>query len=46
MSSSSDEVLKLLQAWNRGDQEALEKLIGLVDLELRRIANAYLSSEL
>lgn len=45
MSSSSDEVLELLQAWNRGDQEALEKLIGLVDPELRRIAHAYLSRE-
>jgi RNA polymerase sigma-70 factor, ECF subfamily len=42
---SSDEVVDLLQAWNRGDQAALEKLIPLVDPELRRVADAYLRRE-
>ena len=42
---SSDEVVDLLQAWNRGDQAALEKVIPLVDPELRKVANAYLRQE-
>ncbi|HEY0763009.1 MAG TPA: ECF-type sigma factor [Pyrinomonadaceae bacterium] len=39
---SDEEVLKLLQAWNKGDEAALEKLIPLVDRELRSLAHAFL----
>jgi RNA polymerase sigma-70 factor (ECF subfamily) len=39
------EITDLLQAWSRGDPEALNKLIPLVDHELRRIAHAYLLNE-
>ena len=34
---TSDEVTKLLRAWNDGDLAAIEKLMPLVDDELRRI---------
>lgn len=39
------EITKLLQAWSRGDSQALAKLIPLVDHELRRIAHAYMLEE-
>jgi len=39
------EITDLLEAWSRGDQQALEKLIPLVDGELRRIAHAYMLKE-
>jgi len=39
------EITDLLQAWSRGDSEALEKLLPLVDRELRRIAHAYMNKE-
>jgi len=39
------EITELLQAWSRGDPEALEKLIPLVDHELRKIAHAYMGQE-
>jgi RNA polymerase sigma factor (TIGR02999 family) len=42
---SSDEVTELLRAWNGGDQTALEKLIPLVDRELRMLARSYLRRE-
>jgi RNA polymerase sigma-70 factor, ECF subfamily len=45
MTPSSDDVEELLQAWNRGDQEAFEKLVSLVDPELRKLATAYLRRE-
>ena len=35
----------LLAAWSRGDRSALEKLIPLVDAELRRLASYYLSRQ-
>lgn len=35
------EITDLLQAWGGGDSEALEKLLPLVDQELRQIAHAY-----
>ena len=44
-SPSSDEVTRLLKAWSVGDETALEKLLPLVDDELRKIANAYLLRE-
>jgi RNA polymerase sigma-70 factor, ECF subfamily len=39
------EVSSLLQAWNNGDQGALEKLTPIVYDELRRLARYYLSYE-
>jgi len=39
------EVTRLLMAWGEGDRNALERLTPLVDVELRRIAEAYLSRE-
>ena len=39
------EVTGLLIAWGGGDRDALEQLTPLVDVELRRIAEAYLSRE-
>jgi len=39
------EVTGLLMAWGKGDCEALERLTPMVDVELRRIAEAYLSRE-
>ena len=37
------EVTGLLMAWGDGDRSALEQLTPMVDVELRRIAEAYLS---
>src|SRR6476619_628380 len=39
------EITDLLQAWSRGDEEALAKLIPLVDHELKKIAHAYMLRE-
>ena len=39
------EVTGLLMAWGDGDRGALEQLTPMVDVELRRIAEAYLSRE-
>jgi RNA polymerase sigma factor (TIGR02999 family) len=39
------EITELLQAWSKGDSEALAKLIPLVDQELRNIAHAYMKRE-
>jgi RNA polymerase sigma factor (TIGR02999 family) len=41
----SHEITRLLQAWSRGDSQALAKLIPLVDHELKKIAHAYMSDE-
>ena len=43
--TKSHRITELLQAWSRGDDQALEELIPLVDTELRRIAHAYMSNE-
>lgn len=43
--SRTHEITDLLQAWNRGDSQALAKLIPLVDRELKRIARAYMLNE-
>jgi RNA polymerase sigma factor (TIGR02999 family) len=43
--SRTHEITKLLQAWSDGNSRALEKLIPLVDHELKRIAHAYLLKE-
>jgi len=39
------EVTGLLMAWGEGDRAALERLIPMVDTELRRIAEAYMNRE-
>ena len=39
------EITRLLNAWCKGDQNALERLAPAVELELRRLARAYLSKE-
>jgi RNA polymerase sigma-70 factor, ECF subfamily len=43
--SSSSEVSQLLQAWNDGDETALEKLMPLVYKELHRMARFYMARE-
>jgi len=42
--ANSHEITALLQAWSRGDSEALTKLIPLVDRELRKIAASLCSN--
>lgn len=39
------EITKLLKAWGKGDEEALSKLVPLVDKELRKIAHQYMRKE-
>ena len=43
--ASPDEVSRLLAAWSDGDASALDKLLPLVELELRELAHRYLSRE-
>lgn len=38
-------VTELLQAWSDGDDDALERLMPLVEVELRRLAGAYMRRE-
>ncbi len=42
---SSSEVTKYLQAWNQGDEAALEKLMPIVYNELRKLARSYMRRE-
>src|SRR5215472_15603308 len=44
-SPASSEVSQLLQAWNNGDETALEKLMPLVYNELHRMARSYMARE-
>src|ERR1051325_8024828 len=39
------EITDLLKAWSGGDTQALEKLVPLVDDELRKIAHSYMGNE-
>lgn len=39
------DVTDLLKAWNKGDKDALEKLIPLVDKELKKVAHKYMRNE-
>ena len=39
------EITELLQAWNKGDQQALDKLMPLVEEELKKIARNYMRKE-
>ena len=43
--TGTHEITELLLAWSNGDSEALEKLVPLVDCELRRLAHSYMSKE-
>ena len=43
--SSPHDVTGLLRAWGRGDESALERLVPLVEAELRRVARAYMRRE-
>jgi ECF sigma factor len=43
--SPQQEVTQLLCDWRNGDEKALEKLIPLIQPELRRLAHAYMSRE-
>jgi RNA polymerase sigma-70 factor, ECF subfamily len=43
--SREHEITDLLKAWSNGDSQALEKLLPLVDHELKKIAHAYLLRE-
>jgi RNA polymerase sigma-70 factor, ECF subfamily len=38
-------VTELLRAWSDGDDDALERLIPIVEAELRRVARAYMARE-
>jgi len=43
--NSTHEVTGLLQAWGRGEQEALQKLVPLVHRDLRQAARRYMGGE-
>jgi RNA polymerase sigma-70 factor, ECF subfamily len=43
--TASQQVSKLLQAWSRGDEAALNQLLPLVHTELRRLARRYMFGE-
>lgn len=43
--TTTHEITGLLQAWGNGDAAALEKLVPLVDRELRRLAHSYMKKE-
>src|SRR5262245_7995007 len=45
MTSTPQEVTQLLLAWRNGDEEALVQLVPLVEKELYRLAQRYLSKE-
>jgi RNA polymerase sigma factor (TIGR02999 family) len=45
LTSPTHEVTQLLLAWNNGDEAALAQLVPLVETELRRLAQRYLSRE-
>ena len=39
------QITELLQAWKSGDEEALDRLMRLVDPELKKIAHNYMRNE-
>lgn len=43
--ATTHEITGLLQAWANGDAAALERLVPLVDQELRRLAHSYMNKE-
>src|SRR5678815_1889626 len=42
---TTNEITDLLVAWNDGEDTALEKLVPLVEVELRRLARSYMRRE-
>jgi RNA polymerase sigma-70 factor, ECF subfamily len=44
-SAASRDVTRLLQAWSDGDETALERLVPLIEDELRRLARAFMARE-
>ena len=44
-SGEAGQVTQLLRAWSLGDAQALERLLPLVEAELRRVARAYMARE-
>jgi RNA polymerase sigma factor (TIGR02999 family) len=40
-----EEVTRLLREWGRGDRNALERLVPIIEAELRKLARAYLRRE-
>ena len=42
---ASNEITDLLLAWNDGEPTALERLVPLVEVELRRLARTYMRRE-
>ena len=44
-SEGTPDLTGLLRAWSRGDESALEKLVPLVDRELRSVARQYLARQ-
>ncbi len=44
-SMASHHITALLRAWSQGDQETLERLIPLVDPEVRRVARRCLEGK-
>src|SRR6185369_16130048 len=45
MTNSTHRITELLKAWNDGDNDALNKLMPLVDEELKQIARNYMHQE-
>jgi RNA polymerase sigma factor (TIGR02999 family) len=45
VAGAAQDVTRLLQAWSLGDETALDRLIPLVEAELRRLAGAYIRRE-
>jgi RNA polymerase sigma factor (TIGR02999 family) len=45
MDEPMHEITKLLQAWSNGDTRAIDKLMPLVDRELKKIARNYMRNE-
>jgi RNA polymerase sigma factor (TIGR02999 family) len=45
LAASSHEITQLLLAWNDGDRDAFDRLVPLVEVELRRLARTYMSRE-
>src|SRR5215467_16401614 len=43
--TSREDITQLLSAWNEGDASSLEKLIPLVEAELRHLAERYMAQE-
>ena len=43
--SDERQITELLEAWNGGDQPSLDRLLPMVEMELRRIARNYMRRE-